>query len=206
MKKKTILVLLLVILFVGIIAASVVIAVSNRSQEKTPTREEILAELRALIDGQTINGRGKFPYLQAVLDGEIDYNAPKLNEETIREIIRKNGGIGENGKAQNGDFEGILADIAAIQPYPDYKGASITLYWENAQTGKMLIIREPGGEENRRISLCDFFRVDNEYPFGDGSYYSTIYPYTAEILYGPSGVGSSGALNPLSDWRGYARP
>ena len=205
MKKKTLLVLLLVILLVGIVTASVGIAAANRSQEKAPTREEILAELRALIDGQTING-GTFPYLQAVLDGEIDYDAPKLDEKTIREIIQKNGGIGENGKTKNGDFEGLLADIAAVQPYPDYKDSSITLYWENAQTGKMLIIREPGGEENRRITLCDFFRVDNEYHFGDGSYYSTLYPYTAEILYGPDGVGATSVLNPLANWAGNAKP
>ncbi|MBQ2117625.1 MAG: M56 family metallopeptidase, partial [Clostridia bacterium] len=106
------------------VAAAVCLLTVPKKPEADPAA--LAATLQALTDGQKLWGGGTFPYLQAVLDGKIDYSAPKLNEKAIREILAKNGGIGENGKAQNGDFDAILADIAAIQPYPDYQTATVS--------------------------------------------------------------------------------
>ncbi|MBQ7170703.1 MAG: M56 family metallopeptidase [Clostridia bacterium] len=190
-------------------AAAAVCLLTDPEKKKTDPAE-LAVSLQALTDGQRLWGGGTFPYLQAVLDGEIDYNAPKLDEETIREIIKENGGIGESGKPQNGDFEGILADIAAIQAYPDYQAATVservTMYWGNEQKGKMLIIHEPGIKENRSITLCDYFRVDHKDSGEDGLYRSTVYPYTAEILYGSDSVGAYSVMTPLGNWGSKVRP
>ena len=190
------------------VAAAVCLLTVPKKPEADPA--ELAATLQALTDGQKLWGGGTFPYLQAVLDGKIDYSAPKLDEKAIREILAKNGGIGENGKAQNGDFDAILADIAAIQPYPDYQtatvSASVTMYWGNEQKGKMLIIHEPGIKENRSITLCDYFRVEDKNTEEGGVYRSAVYPYTAEILYGPDSVGAYSVMTPLGDWGNHVKP
>ena len=79
----------------------------------------------------------KFPYLENVVSGEADPNAPKLDLDTVKEII-----------SDCGEFSAILEKIDSIQPYPDcVYGSGLTLveYWFD-ETGdeKLFIVYEQG--------------------------------------------------------------
>lgn len=78
------------------------------------------------VEGRTYCAfTASFPYLEGVLSGDVDPLAPKLDEATARRIIAS-----YEQKAEN--YEKIMEEFAAIQPYPDWDGGSglaLAQYW-----------------------------------------------------------------------------
>lgn len=108
---------------------------SEEQDQPKDGRLEAVSKLEQLkkTDDPTMN----FPYLEGVVSGTVDPEAPKLDLETVRAIV-----------SDNEDFSMIMEEILKIQPCPDCvygSGLSWIEFWfDETRDEKLAFLLEQG--------------------------------------------------------------